>query len=124
MNCPGLPRRRTPQGRSQGLSDHRRGPYRPEEKPVFYDEKFPGLYNARRDNLERFWANLFGRRHAVVLLESFFENVKRHDMEGRPLAPGEKPENIVLQFSPEPASPMWVACLWSHWAHPDEGELR
>src|SRR5580704_8553423 len=28
---------------------------RPAGKPVFYDQKFPGLYNARRDNLEKFW---------------------------------------------------------------------
>jgi hypothetical protein len=33
---------------------------RPAGKPAFYDKKFPGLYNARRDNLERFWSDQFG----------------------------------------------------------------
>jgi hypothetical protein len=28
---------------------------RPAGKPAFYDKKYPGLYNARRDNLEGFW---------------------------------------------------------------------
>jgi hypothetical protein len=33
---------------------------RPAGKPKFYDTKFPGTYNARRDNLEGFWKGLFG----------------------------------------------------------------
>ena len=34
---------------------------RPAGKPAFYDAKFPGTYNARRDNLEGgFWKSLFG----------------------------------------------------------------
>src|SRR3984893_2849883 len=28
---------------------------RPAGKPAFYDKKYPGLYTARRDNLEKFW---------------------------------------------------------------------
>ena len=28
---------------------------RQEDKPAFYDAKFPGTYGARRDNLEGFW---------------------------------------------------------------------
>ena len=28
---------------------------RPASKPAFYDAKYPGTYNARRDNLEGFW---------------------------------------------------------------------
>ena len=35
---------------------------RPAGKPAFYDRKFPGLYNARRDNLEKFWSEQFGHR--------------------------------------------------------------
>jgi hypothetical protein len=33
---------------------------RPAGKPAFYDTKYPGTYNARRDNLEGFWKGLFG----------------------------------------------------------------
>ena len=97
---------------------------RPAGKPVFYDRKFPGLYNARRDNLEKFWGEQFGTHHAILVVESFFENVKRHTMEHRDLAVGEKEENVVLQFKPEPRQTMYIACLWSHWTDPKEPDLR
>ena len=97
---------------------------RPAGKPAFYDRKFPGLYNARRDNLERFWGEQFGSHHAILVVESFYENVKRHTMEHRALLTGEEAENIVLQFKPEPAQTMYVACLWSHWTDPKEPDVR
>lgn len=43
---------------------------RPAGKPASYDKKFPGLYNARRDNLEKFWNEQFGLHHAVMVVES------------------------------------------------------
>jgi len=97
---------------------------RPAGKPVFYDRKFPGLYNARRDNLEKFWGEQFGTHHAILVVESFFENVKRHTMEHRDLAAGETEQNVVLQFKPEPRQTMYIACLWSHWTDPKEPDLR
>lgn len=97
---------------------------RPEGKPAFYDEKYPGCYNARRDSLEGFWRGQFRRRHAIAVVESFFENVQKHDLEQRELAPGEKPQNVVLRFKPQPPQPMLVACIWSHWTHPGEPTLR
>src|ERR1700729_862681 len=93
-------------------------------KPAFYDRKFPGLYNARRDNLEKFWAEQFGSHHAIMVVESFYENVKRHTMEHRDLLAGEKEENVVLQFKSEPAQTMYIACLWSRWTDPKEPNLR
>jgi putative SOS response-associated peptidase YedK len=97
---------------------------RPLGKPAFYDKKFPGLYNARRDNLERFWGGQFGHHHAVMLVDSFFENVALHVKEHRPLGEGEKPQNVVLQFTPTPPQAMTIACLWSHWTDPQEPDLR
>ncbi len=97
---------------------------RPAGMPAFYDRKFPGLYNARRDNLEKFWGEQFGRHHAILVVESFYENVRRHTMEHRALAAGEREENVVLQFKPEPQQPMYIACLWSHWTDPTEPDVR
>ncbi len=91
---------------------------RPAGKPVFIDRQFPGLYNARRDNLEKFWGDQFGSHHAVLVVES-----KRHTMEHRVLAGGEKEENVVLKFKPEPAQTMYIACLWSHWTDPKEPDI-
>ncbi len=94
---------------------------RPEGKPAFYDKKYPGTYNARRDNLEGFWKDLFGYSHGIMVVNAFFENVERHKMEHRELAPGEESENVVLEFNPTPTQNMLVACLWSHW-HGKGGE--
>jgi putative SOS response-associated peptidase YedK len=88
---------------------------RPAGKPEMLDRKFDGLYNARRDSLEKFWAELFGQRHAVMQVSSFYENVALHDVEQRKLNPGEEPENVVLQFNPAPPMDMTIACLWSRW---------
>jgi putative SOS response-associated peptidase YedK len=97
---------------------------RPAGKPAFYDKQFPGLYNARRDNLEQFWGEQFGHHHAIMVVESFYENVRLHAMEHRELRPGEDEQNVVLQFLPEPAQPMLIACLWSHWTDPKDPDVR
>jgi putative SOS response-associated peptidase YedK len=97
---------------------------RPAGKPAFYDKKFPGLYNARRDNLEKFWNEQFGHHHALMVADSFYENVQLHVKEHRGLREGEKPQNLVLHFTPNPPQPMLIACLWSHWTDPNEPDLR
>ena len=97
---------------------------RPAGKPAFYDRKFPGLYNARRDNLEKFWGEQFGHHHALMVVESFYENVQLHAMEHRELKAGEEARNVVLQFTPQPAQPLLIACLWSHWTDPQEPAVR
>ncbi len=84
---------------------------RPAGKPASHDLKFPGTYNARRDNLEGFWKGLFGYSHGIVIVNAFYENVSR-------------PEgNVVLEFKPRPRQDMLVACLWSHWKGPGEPDL-
>ncbi|MEM5365257.1 SOS response-associated peptidase family protein [Paraburkholderia azotifigens] len=92
-------------------------------KPANYDLKYPGTYNARRDNLEGFWKPLFGYRHGVVMVDVFYENVSRARKEGRELAEGEKDENLVLEFKPADGRTMLVACLWSKWSAPGEPDL-
>jgi putative SOS response-associated peptidase YedK len=96
---------------------------RPPGKPAFYDTKFPGTYNARRDSLEGFWKALFGYSHGLMVANAFYENVSRHRLEGRELAAGEKDENVVLEFKPDPTQDMLVACLWSRWQGRGEPDL-
>lgn len=96
---------------------------RPEGKPASYDVKYPGCYNARRDNLRGFWKEQFGHTHGLVVMDAFYENVSRHAVERRELREGEKEENVILEFSPSPPQPMLVACLWSHWRGPGGEEL-
>ena len=88
---------------------------RPAGKPAFYDTKYPGTYNARRDNLEGFWKGQFGHTHGVIVCDAFYENVSRHKVEGREIAHGETEENVVLEFRPQTRQEMLIACLYSHW---------
>jgi len=96
---------------------------RPAGVPAFYDTKFPGTYNARRDNLGGFWKKQFGHTHGILIVEAFYENVNRHKAEGRELAEGEAVSNLVLEFRPRPAHEMLVACLWSRWTAPGQPDL-
>ena len=91
--------------------------------PPSTDRKYPGTYNARRDNLGKFWRGQFGVTHGIMIVNVFYENVDRHRLEGRELQPGEEPENEVLEFNPQPRQDMLVACLWAHWKGPDEPDL-
>jgi putative SOS response-associated peptidase YedK len=79
--------------------------------PAFMDRKLSGNYNARRDNLAKFWRKEFGVTHAVMVIESFFENVA-----------GKDGQNQVLHFVPRPAGLMWIACLFAEWSDAKTGE--
>jgi len=96
---------------------------RPAGKPAIYDVKYPGTYNARRDNLEGFWKGLFGYTHGLMLVTAFYENVNRSRLENRVPLEGEKDENVVLEFRPNPPQEMLIACLWSHWQGKGEPDL-
>ncbi len=37
--------------------------------------KYPGTYNARRDNLQGFWKGQFGHTHGLIVVNAFYENV-------------------------------------------------
>ena len=80
-------------------------------KPAVYDRRYPGTYNARRDNLEGFWREQFGHTHGIMIVRRFYENVDRDG------------SNVVLEFSPDPPQDMLVACLWSHWTGKGEPDL-
>ena len=84
---------------------------RPASKPATYDSKYPGTYNARRDNLTGFWRGQFGVTHGLMVVDVFYENVS---------TPG---GNVVLEFRPRSGDPMLVACLWSRWTSPGEPDL-
>ncbi len=73
-------------------------------KPAAYDKRYPGTYNARRDNLEGFWRDQFGYNHGLIVASTFYENVE-----------GKDGKNQVSQFTPKTGEPMLIACLWSHW---------
>jgi putative SOS response-associated peptidase YedK len=90
---------------------------RPAGKLAFYDTKYPGTYNARRDNLEGFWKGQFGYGHGLMVVNAFYEHVSQ------PTGDGEETQNVILEFKPRPVQDMLVACLWSKWRSDGEPDL-
>ena len=66
-----------------------------------------GTYNARRDNLTRFWRHQFAHTQGLMVASVFYENVD--DGQGG---------SMELQFIPRTGQDMLIACLWSHWRDP------
>ncbi len=96
---------------------------RPARAPASYDDLYPGTFNARRTSLREFWRGEFGKTHGVVVAQSFYEWVNRHEAEGRALRPGEVPTKTEIVFNPNNDQDMFVACLVSHWERPGEEPL-
>lgn len=92
-------------------------------KPADVEKRFPGIYNARRDSLNDYWRSVYGRKHAVMVISGFYENVPEHLYQHRELAPNEKEKNLVLEFDPKPSRDMLVACLWDRWTQPGKLSL-
>jgi len=77
----------------------------PGAPPAFdLDKNRNGTYNARRDNLTRFWRKQFGYTHGLMVVDTFYENVETPEGQNR-----------VLQFTPRTGEAMLVPVLWAHW---------
>ncbi len=87
---------------------------RPKDQDLTFDRRFDGTYNARRDRLTEvfWWKQVFGRNHGILVIEAFYENVKRHDFENRALRKGETEENLILKFHPRSLREMTVPCIF------------
>jgi putative SOS response-associated peptidase YedK len=81
--------------------------------PENFDQRFPGTYNARMDNLDGFWRNQFGYTHGVAIVTAFYEHVTS--------AQGDK---TILEFKPATGQNLYVACLWSRWSEPGKQPLE
>ncbi|MDH5832189.1 SOS response-associated peptidase family protein [Luteimonas sp. M1R5S18] len=84
-----------------------RQPGQPASSDFTRTGQMSGTYNARRDNLERYWRRQFGHTHGLMVVNTFFENVE-----------GPDGKNMRLQFRPRTGEPMLVACLWATWTDP------
>lgn len=96
---------------------------RPAGKPAISDSKFPGTYNARRDNLEGFWKGQFGHTHGLMAVNAFYEHVAIPKTTATGGTVDGEVEKVVLEFKPRPRQDMLVACLWSHWTGAGEPNL-
>lgn len=97
---------------------------RREGTPSFYDRLYPDSHTARRDELEHSWRGQFGHRHAVLAVSSFSEMVRSSAPEDRAPAESGSEQQRLLQFRPEPAQDLLLACLWSPWSGKGEADLE
>lgn len=66
------------------------------------EKDYDGTYNARRDRLETSWKRLFGKQHAILVVERFYESVARDG------------KAVELEFSPRTGDPILLPCLWAY----------
>lgn len=57
--------------------------------------------------MKGFWRPAFGHTHALMVVDTFYENVEGLDS-----------GNQVVQLTPRTGESMLLACLWSHWVDP------
>lgn len=74
----------------------------------------PGTYNARRDKLSTVWRKVFGYNHGIMVVDRFYESVYLHNLQQRPLVPGEREQSVELLFTPSSGESLFVACLWTY----------
>jgi putative SOS response-associated peptidase YedK len=87
---------------------------RPAGFPESFDRTHKGAFNARRNNLDKFWRKQFTHTHCVVAAELFYEWVERPDGAG-----GVRKQEI--EFDPRGMDTMLAAGIWSRW-HGRDGE--
>ena len=92
---------------------------RPANKDEAFDRDYNGCYNARLDSIDRvpWWKNVLGKRHGVILVKKFYENVpceiyqKNHKLNGD----AKDKKTIVLCFEPDDVDYMVIPMLWDVW---------
>jgi hypothetical protein len=79
--------------------------------------RFPGTYNARRDSLDDYWSNVYGRQscghgHLRFLRKCSATSVRASRTRDR----REKQKNLVSNSIRSPSKDMLVACVWDRWS--------
>ncbi len=76
---------------------------RPAGEPESFDRKFNGTYNVRRDRLHevRWWKNLYGKKHGLLVMRRFYEHVE-----------GADGKSLILEFREEQEKDLLVPCLF------------
>ncbi len=76
---------------------------RPSGETEIFDRKFNGTYNVRRDRLHevRWWKNLYGKNHGLLVMRRFYEHVETPDG-----------DSMILEFREELEKDLLVPCLY------------
>lgn len=91
---------------------------RPHTMDESFDRKFNGCYNARLDSLKKvnWWSDSLGKRHGIMIVEKFYENVSREDyLKHNTLKSVPDREQLVLCFEPKNKDYIVIPTLWDRW---------
>lgn len=105
------------------------GPFRYHLRPAWANEKWdderPNSYNARRDSLTTVWKNQFGKKHGVLLVKCFWENVAPNDYKAKPKLAADlrTKDNIIIQFEPDDSDYMAVPTIYDVWERQGKATL-
>lgn len=92
---------------------------RPRDKDESFDLKYNGCYNARFDSLQTvpWWRDSLGKRHGLILVRKFYENVEAKAYLKKNTAPEKlkERETLVLCFQPDQFEYMFIPTLWDEW---------
>lgn len=92
---------------------------RPHHKDESFDREYNGCYNARFDNISRvaWWKDSFGKRHGIIVVRRFCENVDPTVYAKKNKLSKEEKEksNLVLCFEPEDGQEMIIPLIWDVW---------
>lgn len=92
---------------------------RPHNKDESFDQKYGGCYNARYDSLQSvpWWRDSLGKRHGLILVRKFYENVEAKAYLKKNAAPEgvKERETFVLCFEPDNFEYMFIPTLWDRW---------
>ena len=90
---------------------------RPANKDESFDQERDGCYNAREDSLETvsWWKAVFFKKHALMVVLRFYENVQESAFHKLKLRVAEKPRNLVVSFDPGKDREMLVPMIYDCW---------
>lgn len=90
---------------------------RPANKDEDFDTERDGCYNARVDSLAtvQWWKSVFMKKHAIMVVTRFFENVEEHRFKKSKLRAVEKSKNIIVSFDPGKGREMIVPMIFDNW---------
>jgi putative SOS response-associated peptidase YedK len=100
---------------------------RPHGEDESFDFKRGGCYNARLDSLGTvpFWRDSVGKRHGVIVVRKFYENVptEKYLKHGQLSAGDKEKENIVVCFTPDGVDEMYIPTIWDCWEKKGQSPL-
>lgn len=94
---------------------------RPPDMPADCDKRYPGCYNARRDNLQGCWKRVYGQSHAMWWSTPSLSMLTVTKQKVAIWRRESSRRMSSFSFAPGDGQVMQLATLWSHWKGEEAG---